>query len=137
MGSEAVIIMEAATVGDPSKFLSAQALENILSIVQFGSSLHTDKPGDIDLCVVVKEGCFFNLLSDRPFVQKPSNIDISLLREEELVGSDSFRFGSHGAHLLVSLREGRAIYGKNVFLELPTPTEVAAKVKSTLENNKK
>lgn len=108
---------------DPTKFLSPRTLEDILSIVQFGSSLYSGKPGDIDLCVVTKRGRFFDLLADESFAQISSNIDISLLKEEELRISDFFRFGSHGVHLLVSLREGRAIHGDNIFLEFPAPSE--------------
>lgn len=113
---------------DPNTFLSSRTLESILTIVQFGSSLYLESPGDVDLCIVTKKGSFFNLLAGKLFTQMPSNIDVSLLREEELGSSDSFRFGSHGVHLLVSLREGRAIYGKNIFLTLPVPSEVKVKV---------
>jgi len=119
--------MGCLTTIDPKTFLSPRNLEGILSIVQFGSSLYSENPGDIDLCVVTKKGCFFDLLAEKSFTQVSSNIDISLLKEEELKGTDFFRFGSHGVHLLVSLREGKAIYGENIFLELSAPSERAVK----------
>ncbi len=115
------------TTIDPNAFFSPQTLESVLSIVQFGSSLYSEKPGDIDLCVVTKKGCFFGLLAEKSFTQMPPNIDIILLKEEELKGTDFFRFGSHGVHLLVSLREGKAIYGENIFLEPHSPSERAVK----------
>lgn len=119
--------MGGLTTIDPKVFLSPRTLEGILSIVQFGSSLYSEEPGDIDLCVVTKKGYFFDLLAEKSFTLISPNIDISLLREEELRESDFFRFGSHGIHLLVSLREGKAIHGENIFLELHAPSEKAVK----------
>lgn len=116
-----------STTINPNMFFSPQTLKSVLSIVQFGSSLYSENPGDIDLCVVTKKGCFFDLLAEKSFTQIPPNIDISLLKEEELKGTDFFRFGSHGVHLLVSLREGKAICGENIFLELSPPSEKAVK----------
>ena len=89
--------------------------------MQFGSSLHTDNPGDIDLCVITKKGTFFDFLAGKPFMLIPKNIDISLVREEEIGDSNQFRFGSHGIHLLCSLQDGTALYGENVFLKMPIP----------------
>lgn len=99
-----------------------EVLERILSIVQFGSSIHVSNPGDIDLCVVTKDGAFFDFLARAPFAAIPKNIDISLIREEELKNTGQFRFGSHGAHLLCSLQAGKALYGENLFLKMPVPS---------------
>ena len=90
------ITMKDATVIDPKTFLSQKSLEEILSIVQFGSSVHTLNPGDIDLCLVTRRGVFFEFFAGEPFARVPKNVDISLVREEELENTDSFRFGSHG-----------------------------------------
>lgn len=114
--------MKAITTIDPKTFLSKKSLEEILSIVQFGSSVHTSNPRDIDLCIVTKNGAFFDFLSQGPFALVPKNIDISLVREEEIRDTNSFRFGSHGVHLLRSLQNGVALYGENIFLKMPVPT---------------
>ncbi|MDE1945304.1 MAG: hypothetical protein KGI03_03475, partial [Patescibacteria group bacterium] len=69
---------------DPRTFLSQECLGKVLSIVQFGSSIHTPHPGDIDLCVVTKKGNFFEFLLAKPFASVPASIDVSLVREEEI-----------------------------------------------------
>lgn len=115
------------TTLDPRTLLSEEALGKILSIVQFGSSIHVSSPGDIDLCVVTKNGSFFDFLAMEPFVHIPKNIDISLMREEELKNTESFRFGGHGVHLLCSLQDGVALYGENIFLKMPVPTTALVK----------
>lgn len=119
--------MKAVTTIDPKTFLSQKSLEKILSIVQFGSSIYTSNPGDIDLCIVTKNGDFFEFLAGEPFALVPKNIDISLVREEEIEDASSFRFGSHGVHLLCSLQDGVALYGENVFLKMPAPTTTLVK----------
>lgn len=115
------------TTTDPKTFLSQKSLGKILSIVQFGSSIHASNPGDIDLCIVIKKGAFFEFLAGEPFALVPKNIDISLIREEEIKDTSSFRFGSHGVHLLRSLQDGVAVYGENIFLKMPVPTTALVK----------
>lgn len=115
---------------DPKTFLSQKSLGEILSIVQFGSSIHTPNPGDIDLCIVTKSGAFFEFLAGKPFALVPENIDISLVREEEVGSTSSFRFGSHGIHLLRPLQDGVVLYGENFFLKMPIPT--TAQVKASI-----
>lgn len=122
-----MIIAHAITTIDPKIFLSQESLREILSIVQFGSSIHTSNPGDIDLCIVTKNGAFFEFLAGEPFALVPKNIDISLMREEEIKDTSSFRFGSHGVHLLCSLQDGVALYGENIFLKMPVPTTALVK----------
>src|SRR3989344_3289775 len=100
--------MRAMTIIDPKVFLSQASLGKILSIVKFGSSIHISNPGDIDLCIVTKNGVFFEFLAEKPFTLVPENVDISLMREEEIKNTSSFRFGSHGVHLLCSLQDGVA-----------------------------
>jgi hypothetical protein len=100
----------------------------VLSIVQFGSSIHTSNPGDIDLCIVIKEGAFFDFLAMNPFTCTPKNIDISLIREEEMKNTTAFRFGSHGIHLLCALQNGVALYGENIFLRMPVPATALVKM---------
>jgi hypothetical protein len=113
--------MNAVTSVDPKTFLTPRSLEEILSIVQFGSSVHISNPKDIDLCIVTKKDAFFDFLADEPFSAIPKNIDVSLVREEEINDLNSFRFGSHGVHLLCSLQDGVALCGENIFLKMPTP----------------
>lgn len=114
--------MKAMTTTDPKTFLSQKSLGEILSIVQFGSSIHASNPVDIDLCIVTKNGAFFEFLEGEPFALVPKNIDVSLIREEEIKDTSSFRFGSHGVHLLCSLQDGVALYGENIFRKMPVPT---------------
>src|SRR3989344_9526424 len=118
--------MKFITTVDPKEFLSRESLGKLLSIVQFGSSVHMPNPGDIDLCIVTRNGTFFDFLDAGPFVSAPQNIDISLVREEEL-DSSPFRFGSHGIHLLCSLQDGVALHGENIFLEMPVPSVTLVK----------
>jgi len=119
--------MKAVTTIDPKTFLSQKSLGEILSVVQFGSSVHTSDPGDIDLCIVTKNGAFFEFLTGEPFALVPKNIDISLVREEEVGSTSSFRFGSHGVHLLCSLQDGVALYGENIFLKMSVPSTLLVK----------
>jgi len=88
----------------------------ILSIIQFGSSLRTSKYQDVDLAVVVKKGFLENFL-EIVYGEKFQGFDISLIKEEEIQGPEKFRFGGHGAHFLLSLIQGKTLYGKNPFLK--------------------
>lgn len=119
--------METVTTINPKTFLSQKSLEKVLSIVQFGSSVHISNPADIDLCIITKNGAFFDFLATKPFTRIPKNIDISLVREEEIKTTGSFRFGSHGVHLLCSLQNGMAMYGENIFLKMPAPSTALVK----------
>lgn len=99
------------------------SISHVLSIVRFGSSIYSEHYGDLDLCVVVKQNEFYQFLSEIRKLKLPTLFDISLIREEELA-TTPFRFGSHGPHLLLSLKAGRACYGENLFLSLPDPDEL-------------
>lgn len=86
----------------------------ISSIIQFGSSLRTETYDDIDLAVVVRRGRYANFLRETYGKTFPG-LDISIIREEEVVGPRKFRFGGHGAHFLYSLIHGKILYGENPF----------------------
>lgn len=88
----------------------------VLSIIQFGSSLRKSKYQDIDLAVVLKRSCYKNFL-EIVYGEKFQGFDISLIKEEEIQGPEKFRFGGHGAHFLVSLIQGKTLYGENLFLK--------------------
>lgn len=103
-------------------FKDGDLLRHIACIIQFGSSLHSTTSGDIDLCVVVRKGAFYPFLAAIQDAQIPATYDISLLREEELL-LNPFRFGSHGPHLLLSIKKGVLLHGKNLFLEIPDPDQ--------------
>jgi hypothetical protein len=89
----------------------------ILSIVQFGSSLRSSRPRDIDLAVVVKKGCYGAFLKSVGRTEK--NLDIALIKEEETNDLQNFRWGNHGAHMVRSMGLGKALYGKNIFQHVP------------------
>ncbi|HRH55612.1 MAG TPA: hypothetical protein PK609_01980 [Candidatus Paceibacterota bacterium] len=99
-----------------------ESARNIASVVQFGSSLHSEAHGDIDLCVVIRSGEFYEFVNAIQSISLPEQWDISLLRNEEL-GVAPFRYGSHGQHLLLSIKQGRLVYGEDLFSRLPDPDE--------------
>ncbi|MCD6500725.1 hypothetical protein J7K42_01760 [bacterium] len=86
----------------------------IISIIQFGSSLRRVNYHDIDLAIVVKSGCYEKFVR-KIYGKNFNGFDISLIKEEEVQGAKKFRFGSHGAHFLYSLINGKVLYGINPF----------------------
>lgn len=105
----------------------------LVGVVQFGSSLYAAEPNDIDLAVVTRAGAFDEALAALRSERLSPRFDISLIQEEE-VAAEPFRFGSHGPHLVLSLKEGRALLGTNPFAALrdPSPDEVLASVRDRL-----
>lgn len=114
--------VNARTALPPASFFSEADLECIDCIVQFGSTLYDQDPADIDLCVVTRPGMFYEFVDSDVNKRIPACVDISLLRCEEVSPKQHFRFGSHGVHLLVPLKSGRCLYGKNPFVEYPMPS---------------
>jgi len=88
--------------------------EWIISIIQFGSSLRKSNPNDIDLAIIIRNNCYEKFL-ESVYGEKFKGFDISLIKEEEVQGPKKFRFGSHGAHFLQSLINGKVLYGTNPF----------------------
>lgn len=86
----------------------------IVSIVQFVSSLYKKDFRDIDLAVIIKHGCYEKFLKEI-FGSNFNSFDISLIKEEEVLGPRKFRFGGHGAHFLSALIAGKVLYGTNLF----------------------
>lgn len=91
----------------------------IEGVIQFGSSLVNKRAKDVDVAIVIKSGCFSEFIK-RIKSTRFTGIDLSLIREEELSPWSRFRFGSHGIHLIVPLKQGRVIFGKNSFLKAPS-----------------
>ncbi|KKQ67061.1 MAG: hypothetical protein A2W71_00115 [Candidatus Nealsonbacteria bacterium RIFCSPLOWO2_02_39_8] len=86
----------------------------VMSIIQFGSSLRKSIYQDIDLAIVLKNGCYDDFL-EIVYGEKFQGFDISLIKEGEIHGPEKFRFGGHGAHFLSSMINGKILYGKNPF----------------------
>lgn len=109
------------------EILDSLPYEDISSVLRFGSSLYKDVPGDIDLCIVTKKDHFFLLIGKDPFKDKGVEIDITLVREEEISASKDFKFGSHGVHLIPAFKKAEILYGDNPFLKIPDPSVLEIK----------
>ncbi len=91
----------------------------IEGMIQFGSSLANKRAKDVDVAIIIKSGCFSEF-TKRIKSTRFKGIDFSLIREEELFPWSRFRFGSHGIHLIIPLKQGKIIFGKNPFLKAPS-----------------
>ena len=101
--------------GNPLAFFETSIHKNhIAAIIQFGSSLRRESHRDLDVAVVVRRGLYEKFLQE-PRRRRLGQLDISVIREEEVLSSRKFRFGGHGAHFLYSLIHGRTLYGTNPF----------------------
>ena len=87
----------------------------LIGVIQFGSSIRSEKFNDIDIALIVKENKFENLIQNesKRLLILGDNYDISLILESEI--EENFYFGNHGVHLAESLKEGTVLLGSNPF----------------------
>lgn len=86
----------------------------VISIIQFGSSIRKNKYKDIDLAVIVKQNYYSEFIK-KIYGKSFTGFDISAIREEEIKKHNKFKFGNHGAHFAYSLKNGKVLYGDNLF----------------------
>ncbi|MCC6290845.1 hypothetical protein IT398_02170 [Candidatus Nomurabacteria bacterium] len=103
---------------------------NLRCILLLGSVQHGDTTpfSDTDLVVVIGSMSLAETTQFRTLVRSAEMlIDCSLVCQDELpVSSDHFHLGSHGCyHLELVLKHTRCLWGRNILLDLPSPTEEA------------
>lgn len=103
----------------PDIFAKAYRQGLLLAVIQFGSSLYSSGAQDIDIAVITSQGNFDNFLKLVAEDKSARRYDISLIKSEEIGSYKKFYFGSHGQHLIESLRNGLALIGQNPFVGYP------------------
>lgn len=88
----------------------------IISVIQFGSSIRKNNYKDIDIAVIVKQNCYKKFIK-QIYGKKFIGLDISVIKEEEIKKPNKFKFGNHGAHFSYSLKNGKVLYGDNLFIK--------------------
>lgn len=111
---------------------------NLLSVLQYGSTLTSTHPADMDLLVVVRDK--FDPRADLDFLRQVTvdfpeiHFDLQLLYAEEIHDADNFSLDSHGCFFVSILQQARVLWGTNPFLHMqPSPIEVARSVTRKLQ----
>lgn len=92
----------------------------LVGVIQFGSSVFKEHPGDIDLALVLKPEKLNEFITRVNQLGHLDDVyDISLILSEETSNKNNFNFGGHGSYLIESFRKGKTLIGKNPFLGFP------------------
>ncbi len=104
---------------------------NLSGIIYYGSGLRGGNGvfSDKDLVAVFKNYQLDLFIVLRNIVQELEfNVDLPIIFEGEIpVDANDFRVINHGCYFLEVLKRGHVLFGKNVFLLMPKPSDIAIK----------
>lgn len=102
---------------------------NLSGILYYGSTSRVENGpfSDQDLLLTAKLPNFSLLTRLRETIRQiPFFLDLPVIFESEIsIDPDDFRLINHGCYFLEVLKRGQVLYGRNVFLDLPRPSDRA------------
>ena len=105
-----------------TQFLKNHFSGNILSVLLYGSFIHSKKNIDLDILVILKKknNPFrdLTLLKELREQIKEENLDLQLCYKEEIDNPKLFSLDIHGSFFIEILKQAKPLMGKNPFLDL-------------------
>lgn len=127
------------TIEDLKEKIKDKFGKNLISILQYGSSLYNENSAtDLDLIVILesKEHALQNLtiLKELNNQAKDLNLDLQLLYSEEIFSPNHFSLDAHGSYFLLVLKKAKVLYGTNPFQNITHPTNDEVSIIHQIQN---